>query len=210
MISLSFCKVVESGVSNHRSSCGEKKLGKLNWKNCFLDQFWTLRKKKLGPSAKQYGMIRKTVAYLCRWPFSENFPEANFFVWTLSVNERKHRISGENVFSGLSKAHFECPVQYFEKNMMKVKFTSCALFSNLCVFFCSEEKVSQGCQNHKLIVQRKKLRKNFSNTNDFSKYFWIFCRETWSFSGKLDAWLSNLHFMGREKPFQSNVFEASL
>ena len=91
--------------------------------------------KKLGFSAKQWGMVLKTVAHLCSWPFSEIFLEAKIFVWIFSVIERKHRISRGNVFSGLSKAHFKCSVQHFEKKMIKVNFTFCGLFRTVCVFF---------------------------------------------------------------------------
>ena len=47
VISLSFCKVVQSGVSNYRSMCGKKKMVKLTWKICFFNQFWSLRRKNL-------------------------------------------------------------------------------------------------------------------------------------------------------------------
>ena len=106
-------------------------------------------------------MILKTVAYMCRWSFSEIFPEAKLFEWKFSVTERKHRTFRGNVFSGLSKAHFKCSVQHFEKKMMKVNFTFCRLFSTVCVIFCSDRKVSQVFQNHKLSVQRKTLGRNF-------------------------------------------------
>ena len=106
-------------------------------------------------------MNLKTVAYLCSWPFSEFFLETKIFVWKFSVKERKHRISRGNVFSGLSKAHFKCWVQHFEKKMIKVNFTFCGLFRIVCVFFCSERKVSQEFQNHKLSVKRKNLGRIF-------------------------------------------------
>ena len=102
-------------------------------------------------------MVLKTVAYMCRWSFSENFLEAKLFEWRISVLERKHRISSEKVFSGFSKAHFKCLVQHFEKKMIRVNFTFCRLFRTVCVFFCSDRKISQGFQNHKLSVQRKVL-----------------------------------------------------
>ena len=147
------------------------KLGKLTLKNCFINQFWTLRKKKLGFSAKQWGMNLKTVAYLCSWPFSEIFLETKIFVWKISVIERKHRISHGNVFSGLSKAHFKCSVQHFEKNMIKVNFTFYGLFRIVCVFLCSEKKVSQGFQNHKLSVQMKNLGRNLLKRRLFQNIF---------------------------------------
>ena len=102
-------------------------------------------------------MILKTVAYMCRWTFSKKIPEAKIIVWKCSVIERKHRFSGENVFSGLSKAHFKCPVQHFKKKLIKVNFAFCGSFRTVCVFFWSERKISQGFQNHKLSVQMKKL-----------------------------------------------------
>ena len=36
VISLSFCKVVQSGVSNYRSTCGKKKIGEINPENLFF------------------------------------------------------------------------------------------------------------------------------------------------------------------------------
>ena len=104
--------------------------------------------KKIGFSAKQWGMVLKTVAHLCSWPFSETFLEAKLFVWKFLVIERKHRISRGNVFSGLSKAHFKCSAQHFEKKMIKVNFKFCGLFRTVCVFFWSERKFSQQFQNH--------------------------------------------------------------
>ena len=136
--------------------------------------------------------------------------EAKLFEWKLSVIERKHRFAGENVFSGLSKAHFKCPVQHFEKKVIKVKFTFCGLFRTACVFFCSGRKINQGFQNYKLSVQRKNLGRNFLTQVLFQNIFLILSGKTWSFSGKWPAWLSNLGFMGTTEHFQSHVFEASL
>ena len=116
-------------------------------------------------------MNLKTVAYLCSWPFSEFFLETKIFVWKFSVKERKHRISRGNVFSGLSKAHFKCWVQHFEKKMIKVNFTFCGLFRIVCVFFCSERKVSQEFQNHKLSVKRKNLGRIFLRQMLFQNIF---------------------------------------
>ena len=47
------------------------------------------------------------------------------------------------------------------KKLIRVKFKFCGLFRTLCVFFCSERKVSQGFQNHKLSVQMKEIGRNF-------------------------------------------------
>ena len=155
-------------------------------------------------------MILKTVAYMCRWTFSEIILEAKLFVWNISVIERKHRFSGENVFLGLSKAHFKCPVQYLEKKMIKVNFTFCALFRFLCVFFCSERKLSQGFQKHKLSAQRKNLGRTFLTQMLSQNIFLVLSREIWSYSGKLPAWLSYLHFTRPKELFPSNVLGASL
>ena len=87
--------------------------------------------------------------------------EAKLFEEKFSVFERKHRFSGENDLSGLSKADFKCPVQHFEKKLIKVNFTFCGLFRTVFVFFCSERKVSQGFQNDKLRVKRKNLGRIF-------------------------------------------------
>ena len=81
----------------------------------------------------------QNIAYICRWYLSEIFREAKNFVWKFSVIERKHRIPSGKVFLGLSKAHFKCPVQHFEKEVMKVKFTFCGLFRALCVFLLRQK-----------------------------------------------------------------------
>ena len=57
------------------------------------------------------------------------------------------------LFSGLAKPHFTCPVENFEKKMIKVNSTFCSLFRTLCVICCSGSKVSQGRQNHNISVQ---------------------------------------------------------
>ena len=87
--------------------------------------------------------------------------EAKLLEQKFSVFERTHRFSGENDFSGLSKADFKCPVQHFEKKLIKVSCTFCGLFRTVFVFFCSERKVSQGFQNDKLSVKRKNLGRIF-------------------------------------------------
>ena len=129
-------------------------------------------------------MILTTVAYMCRFSFSGNFPEAKIFVWKFSIIERKHRISSEKLFSGLSKAHFNCPVQQFEKKVIKVNFTFCGLFRTLCVFFCSERKVSQGFQNHKIGVQRKIWVRIFL-TQMISRNIFSFWAEKLGFSARI-------------------------
>ena len=167
-----FCAKFFSQVCQTTDQRAERnKMGKLTWKTCFFNQFWTLRKKKLGFSAKQWGMILKIVAYLGSWPISEIFLEAKIFVWKFSVLERKHRNSSEKVFSGFSKAHLKCPVQHFEKRMMNVNFTFCALFRTLCVFFWSGRKISQEFQNHELSVKSKILGRIFLRQMLFQNIF---------------------------------------
>ena len=120
-----------------------KNIGEINLRKiCF--SFY--KKINFGFSAETTWTFSKTVrhdsqniAFICRWSLSEIFMEAKIFVWKFSVNERKHRIPSEKVFSGLSKAHFKCPVQHFEKEVMKVKFTFCGLFRALCVFLLQQE-----------------------------------------------------------------------
>ena len=115
-----------------------------NWLSKNL--FFFLQKINFGFWAETTWTFSKTVrrdsqniAYICRWSLSEIFMEAKIFVWKFSVIEWKHRIPSEKVFSGLSKAHFKCPVQHFEKQVMKVKFTFCGLFRALCVFLLRQE-----------------------------------------------------------------------
>ena len=64
-------------------------------------------------------------------------------------------------FLGVFEGDFKCPVQHFDKKLIRVSFTFYGLFRTLCVFFCSERKDSQGFQNHNLGVQMKKLGRIF-------------------------------------------------
>ena len=122
-----------------------KTLGKLTFeKFVFLftkNQFW-IWAETTWTFSKTVRHVSQNIAYICRWSLSEIFMEAKIFVWKFSVNERKHRIPSEKVFSGFSKAHFKCPVQHFEKEVMKVKFTFCGLFRALCVFLLRQESES--------------------------------------------------------------------
>ena len=167
-------------MSNHQSTCGEKKIGESTLRKiCFFFKkinfgFWA---EKTWTFSKTEGKILETVAYRCRGTFSENFPDGKIFVWKFSVIERKHRISGENVFSELSKAHFKSPVQHFERKLIKINFTFCGLFRTVCVFFCYERKVSQECQIHKLSVQRKNLGRVFVTQMLFQNIFWFWAEK---------------------------------
>ena len=185
-----------------------KKLGKLPFEILvfffflIIFGFWA---EKTWTFSKTEGKILEIVAYRCRRTFSENFLEAKILLWKFSVIEWKHRISDENVFSGLSKAQFTCPVQHFEKMMIKVNFTFCGLFRTLCVFFLWQDN-SHGCQNHKLSVQRKNFMKFFSVANVFSKHFQSLSRDTWSFSKKVPAWLSQVRSMGPDEHFGITIW----
>ena len=153
-------------------------------------------------------MIFKTVAYVSRGTILDIFWSKTTYSFR-SLNGNIGFPAG--IFSsGLQKAHFRCSVQHFEKKMIKVNFTFCRLFRTVCVFICSDRKGSQGFQNHKLSVLRKNLGRIFLTQVLFQNIFLILSGKTWSFSGKLTAWLSNLDFMGTTEQFQSNVFEASL
>ena len=134
------------------------------------EKTWTFSKSVRHDSQNRSLLVQMTI-------FRNFVMEAKLFEWKFSVIGRKHRISSENVFSGLSKAHFKYPVQHFEKKMIKVNFTFCALFRTLCVFFCSERKVSRGWQNHKLGVQRKKLCRFFLTRMLFQNVFWFWAEK---------------------------------
>ena len=135
----------------------------------WAEKTWTFSKTEV--------KILETVAYRCRRTFSQSFPDGKLFVWKFSVIERKHRISGENVFSELSKAHFKSPVQHFERKLIRRNFTFCGLFRTVCVFFCYERKVSQGCQIHKLSLQRKNLGRVFVRQMLFQNIFWFWAEK---------------------------------
>ena len=123
-------------------------------------------------------------------------------------------------FLEVVEGDFKCPVQHFDKKLIRVKFTFCGLFRTLCVFFCCERKVSQGFQNHKLSVQRKNLgrvflkRKLFQNIFSFwaeklgvsAKNYWHGCqncklrtfRKFWGKTVFLN-WIANLFGLWDEK-----------
>ena len=113
-----------------------------------------------------------------------NFSEATIIVWKFWVFERKDRISREYFYAGLPKAHFTCPLQNFEKKLIKVSlaadkvnFTACGFFRTLCDFFKSDRKLSPGRQNHKLSVRRKRLRRFFPVANVCSNIFVLWAEE---------------------------------
>ena len=147
---------------NHPSACRENKIGEINLENLFslnnfglwVEKTWTFSKTVRHDSQNLSLHVQMNI-------FKKKFPEAKIIVWKCSVIERTHRFSGENVFSGLSKAHFKCPVQHFKKKLIKVHYAFCGLFRTVCVFFWSEWKVSQGFRNHKLGVQMKKIGRIF-------------------------------------------------
>ena len=126
-------------------------------------------------------------------------------LWKFSVIEWKHRISGENVFSGLSKAQFTCPVQHFEKMMIKVDFTFCGLFTTLCVLLLWQESYS-GVSKPQTKCTEEKFSEIFSVANVFSKHFQSLSRDNWSFSKKVPAWLSQLPSMGPEEHFGITIW----
>ena len=147
---------------------------------------------------------------MSRWTFPENFMEAKIIVWKFPVIERKHRISAGNVFSGLSKAHFKCPVEHSEKKMIKVNFTICSLVRTLCVFFCSRRKVSEGSQNHKLSVLRKNFLRIFLSRRFFFQNNSKFWAEKLRVFPKITRKVVKIISNGTEEYFHSNSFEASL
>ena len=134
-------------------------------------------------------MIFKTVAYVSRGTILDIFLRQDYLYESFrSLNGNIGFPAG--IFSSeLQKAHFRCPVQHFEINMIKVNFTFWGLFRTVCVFFCSSRKIIQGFQNHKLSVQRKKLGRIFLTQVLFQNILLILSGKTWSFSGKLPAWL---------------------
>ena len=134
------------------------------------EKTWTFSKSVRHDSQNRSLLVQMTI-------FRNFVMEAKLFEWKFSVIGRKHRISSENVFSGLSKAHFKCPVQHFEIKMIKVIFTFCGLLRTVCVFFCSERKVSQGLQNHKLSLQRKILVRIFLTQVLFQNNFWFWAEK---------------------------------
>ena len=95
----------------------------------------------------------------------------DFGPWTeTSVLRRKW-------FLRVVKGALQVPSATLEKNMIKVSFTFCVLFRTLCVFFCSERKVSQGWQNHNLGVQRKIFCRIFLTQTLFQNVFWFRAEE---------------------------------
>ena len=105
-------------------------------------------------------------------------------------------------FSGFSKAQFKCPVQHFEKMMIKVNFTFSGWFRTLCAFLLWQERLS-GVSNPQTKCTEEKFIEIFSVAKVLSKHFQISSREFWSFSRKVPAWLSQLQSLGPEEHFRS-------
>ena len=176
-------------MSNHPSTCGEKKIEEVNIEILFSSN-------NFGLWAEKTWTFIKTVKHdfqNCSLRVQGN--NFRYFLKQDYLNESFRSLNGNigfpaGIFSSeLQKAHFRCPVQHFEINMIKVNFTFCGLLRTLCVFFCSSRKINQGFQNHKLSVQRKNLGRIFLTQMLFQNILLILSGKTWSFSGKLPAWL---------------------
>ena len=143
-ISLSFCKILLSGVSKHRFTCVEKRnWEKLDLTNCYsiifglwAEKNWTFSKTVKHDSQNSSLRVQRNN--------DRNFPGATIIVWNFSVFERKDRIFCEIFYSGLPKAHFTCSMQHFEEKMMKVDFISGGFFGTLCDFFTLKEELALG------------------------------------------------------------------
>ena len=120
-----------------------KKLGKLTFENfVFSKSVLCFEHKKHGLSAKQQVIFLKTVAYVCKWEFSDFYLQAKRFARKFSVIERKHRISSENVFLRVFKGAVQVSSATFEKMMIKSTLLFVAGLG-LCVFLYPDRKVSQ-------------------------------------------------------------------
>ena len=131
-------------MSKHRFTCLEKRNSeKLTLKNCYSINF--------GFWAEKTWTFSKTVKpdfQNCSLRVQGNnfryFSEARLLLWKFSDFERKDRISCGKVYSGLPNAHFNCPVQHFEKKILKVNFTFCGLYRTLSVFLALTGKLVRG------------------------------------------------------------------
>ena len=153
-----------------------EKLFPLNNFGLWAEKTWTFSKTVRQDSQNRSLRVQRNKFRIFFW--------ARLIVWKFSVFEQKDGISCELFSSGLPKAHFRCPVQHFEKKMIKVNFTFCGLFRTVCVFFCPEMKVSQGFQNHRLSVQRRNLSIFFLTQVLFQNNFWFWAEKLGDFAEK--------------------------
>ena len=149
---------------------GEKQPGKPTLKSCYSIVFglwaentWTFSQTVKHEFQNSSLRVQRNIF--------RNFSEATVIVWKFWVFERKDRISCENFYSGLPKAHSTCPVEHFEEKMIKLNFTVCGFFRTLCDFFYSEWRFSPGCQNHKLGVQSGNIGRNSLSQMFFQNIF---------------------------------------
>ena len=164
-------------MSKQQFTCVEKR----NWEKLTLENCYSIN---CGLWAEKNWTFSKTVKHdshnsclrVQRNNF-RNFSEATIFDWKFPLFQRKDRISREIFYAGLPKAHFTCPLQNFENKLIKVNFAACGFFRTLCDFFKSDRKLSPGCQNHKLSVRRKRLRRFFSVANVCSNIFVFWAEE---------------------------------
>ena len=141
-ISLSFCLFLISWIKTTIYVRGEKKLGKLTLKNCYFINFG-LWAQKTWTFSKTVGHDSENCSLRDRRKNFKNFSEATIFVWKFCLFEWKGRISCEKFHSVLPKANFRCPVEHFEKKLVKLNFSVCG-FKILCDFFTLKEELPLG------------------------------------------------------------------
>ena len=176
-ISVSFCKFFSfSCVKTPIYVCTEKKWEKLTLKNFYSINFgiWAEKTWTVSKTVKHGFQNRSLRVHSNNF---RKFSEARIIVWKFSVFQRKDRLSRKIFYAGLPKAHFTCPLQNFEKKLIKVNFAACGFFRILCDFSKSDRKLSPGRQNHKLGVRRKRLRRFFSVANVCSNIFVFWAEE---------------------------------
>ena len=165
-----FAKFFHSVVSKHRFTCVGRRSWENNLKKLLFYCFRTLSRKNLNFQQNSKTWFSKLFP-TCPEEQFRNFSEATITVSKFWVFQRKDRISRGIFYAGLPKAHFTCPLQNFEKKLIKVNFAACGFFRALCDFSKSDRKLSPGRQNHKLVVRRKRLRRFFSVANVCSNIF---------------------------------------
>ena len=106
-------------------------------------------------------MILKTVAYVSRGTFLETFLKQEYLYESFCYLNEKIGFLARKIYAGLSKAHFTCPEQHFEKKMIEVNFSVCGFFKSLRDFFFTDKKLALGVKTTTQAYRAKNYRKIF-------------------------------------------------
>ena len=161
MISLSFCKFLQSVVSNHQSTWGEKNIGEIKLeKLCASNNFelWDEKTWSFSKTVKhdsQNRSLHEQMIFFRNFSGSKNICMKNVDHWTETSDFQRKG------FLRVVKGAIQVSSATFRKKMINVKFTVCGFFRTLCDFFYSDRKSGTQCQNQKICVQSKNVGRIF-------------------------------------------------